>query len=181
MRSIRVFQSLAVLLLFSLGVTASHAQNDWAIFGQGTGANMRFQSTGKIYGGTIGFYGVKETGRLGIGADFRATMMGGGDTAGAYSDRRMDMGLIGGRASWKSHSLTPYAEALFGYGYFRGGAGTIRQDQTSAALEGLVGLDVKVHGSWDWRVAEVGYDRLKGQFGAVHPISVSTGLVYHLP
>lgn len=180
MRSLKVLAGLAVALV-CVGCVGSRAaaESDWAIYGQGTGAKMRFQNTGVIYGGTIGFYGVKQAHGIGVGVDARGTLLGGGDTAGAFSDRRLDMGLVGARGQYTTGKLTPYAEVMFGLGYFRGGVSTARQDKSSAGLEGLVGLDWRVRENWSWRVVEVGYDRLKGQFGSVHPVAVSTGVAWH--
>jgi hypothetical protein len=185
MRSLKnwpgVLLGVAVMMVVAGTISRAAAQTttDWAVYGTGTGAKLRFQNTGVIYGGTIGFYGVKQAHGIGVGVDARGVMLGGTDTAGGFTDRRLDEGLVSARASYTRGALTPYAEVGFGLGYFRGGVSTNRQDKSSAALVGMVGADWRIRGNWDWRVVEVGYDRLKGQFGAVHPVTVSTGVVLH--
>ncbi len=156
-----------------------------AIYAQATGASLRFDNTAHMYGATFGAFRTKPVGPLALGADFRGVMVKGGGTQGSNNDQKLDEGQFGFRAAAAPHvlpfSLSPYAEALVGLGYWRGGSGVFRQDRTHALMQIVVGADVPVYRSLEWRIAEFSYARAGAQPGFINPITVSTGFVIRLP
>lgn len=180
----RFLRRFWLVCLAFLAVAASQpAQAQWGIYFQGTGAGLRVANTNHLYGSTFGFYDQKNAGHLTLGADFRGTLLDAGNAQGSFSDERLDYGLFGLRAAANPnrYHLMPYAEGLVGVGYFREGQGVTRQDQKSGALQAVGGVDMQIHGRWEWRVAEVTYSRLRGQLYTVNPITISSGIVIRLP
>jgi hypothetical protein len=169
-------------LLCAFGIPA---KAQIAVYGEATGASLRFQGTPHMYGGTFGIYKVKPVGPVSLGADFRGVMVKRGGTEKSINDTKLDEGQFGFRAAASPHvlpfSLMPYGEALVGLGYWRAGYGALRQDKTHALMQLLVGVDVPVYKSVEWRVAEFSYARAGAQPGFINPISVSTGIVIRLP
>lgn len=156
-----------------------------AVYGEATGASLRFQETPHMYGATFGIYKVKPVGPVALGADFRGVMVKRGGTEHSINDTKLDEGQFGFRASTAAHvlpfSLMPYGEALMGLGYWRGGYSALRQDKTHFLVQGIAGVDVPVYKSLDWRIIEFSYARAGAQPGFIDPLTVSTGIVVHLP
>lgn len=177
-------QRLACGCALLCGFTFS-AKAQIAVYGEATGSSLRFQETPHMYGATFGIYKVKPVGPVALGADFRGVMVKRGGSQKSIDDTKLAEGQFGFRAATSPHvlpySLMPYGEALIGLGYWRGGYGALRQDKTHFLLQGVVGLDVPVYKSIDWRVVEFSYARTGAQPGFINPISVSTGFVIHLP
>ena len=170
------------LVVCGFGLTAD-AQ--LVVYGEATGSSLRFQETPHMYGGTFGIYKVKQVGPVALGADFRGVMVKRGGSLKSINDTKLDEGQFGFRAAASPHvlpfSLMPYGEALVGLGYWRGGYSALRQDKTHFLVQGIAGVDVPVYKSIDWRVVEFSYARAGAQPGFINPISVSTGIVIHLP
>jgi hypothetical protein len=156
-----------------------------AVYGEATGSTLRFQETPHMYGATFGIYKMKQVGPVSLGADFRGVMVKRGGTQKSINDTKLDEGQFGFRAAASPHvlpfSATPYGEALVGLGYWRAGYGALRQDKTHALMQLVVGVDVPIYKSIEWRVAEFSYGRAGAQPGFINPISVSTGIVIRLP
>lgn len=156
-----------------------------AVYGEATGSSLQFQQTPHMYGATFGIYKVKPVGPVALGADFRGVMVKGGGSQGSIDDAKLDEGQFGLRVATSPSvlplSLMPYAEALVGLGYWRGGLGVLRRDRTHALMQLVVGADVPVYRSVQWRVIEFSYARAGSQPGFINPISVSTGFVIRLP
>jgi hypothetical protein len=161
------------------------ARAQLAAYGEATDASLRFQSTPHMVGGTFGLFYTKPVGLVAVGADFRGVMVKKGGTDGTNNDTKLDEGQFGIRLSAAKHvlplSLMPYGEALVGLGYWRGGAGVFRQDQSHALFQAIAGVDVPVYKRLDWRVIEFSYGRAGAKPGFINPIAISTGLVYHFP
>ena len=175
---------------FGLGLAAAFflsmpAWGQISVYGQATGANLQYPNTSHLYGGTFGLLATKPVGPLSMGADFRGAMLHRGSSVGAYNDQSLDMGQLGVRVAAAPHvlplSLMPYAEALAGLGYWRGGISTSRQDKNHSMFQVVVGTDVPVYKRLQWRVFEATYGRAGAQPGSINPITVSTGFVINLP
>ena len=156
-----------------------------AVYGEATGSSLRFQETPHLYGATFGIYKVKPVGPVALGADFRGVMVKRGGSEKSINDTKLDEGQFGFRAATSPHvlpySLMPYGEALMGIGYWRGGLSALRQDKTHFLVQGIVGVDLPVYKSIEWRIIEFSYARVGAQPGFIDPISVSTGFVIRLP
>lgn len=174
-----------VLALVLVGMGALPAKAQLAAYGEATDASLRFQGTPHMLGGTFGLFYTKTVGPVAAGVDFRGVMVKHGGTQSSLNDTKLDEGQFGIRIAAARNvlplSLTPYAEALFGMGYWRGGINVARQDKTHALLQGIAGVDLPVYKRLDWRVIEVSYARAGAQPGFIDPIAVSTGIVYHFP
>jgi hypothetical protein len=182
-----------VVAILCLSWASANAQI--AIYGTATGSTLQFQETPHMYGATFGFYYQKPVGKVAMGADFRGVMVKrGGTTApnsaldpnnGSITDTKLDEGNFGFRISTSPHvlpfSLMPYAEALTGLGYWRGGIAPFRQDKSHGMFQVVVGVDVPVYRAIQWRVAEFSYARVGAQPGFIEPMSFSTGIVVQLP
>ena len=172
-----------IALLFGWSLRATGQQ--FAVYGEATGATLQFQETSHMYGGTFGFYDMKPVGPVSMGADFRGVMVKRGGTNGSINDQKLDAGQFGFRISASKgvlpFSMMPYGEAMIGLGYWRGGVGVLRQDKTHALMQGLVGIDVPVFRSVQWRVVEFSYGRAGAQPGFINPEMISTGIVIQLP
>jgi hypothetical protein len=80
---------------------------------------------------------------------------------------------FGPQVSWPRR-VSPFAQALFGFGYFSGGGYTNR----SLAANYGAGVDVKIKAKLSWRVIEA--DLVTTRLGGVseHSTRISTGIVY---
>lgn len=156
-----------------------------SVYGEATDASLQFKGTPHMPGGTFGLFKTKPVGPVAMGADFRGVIVKRGGTQGSIDDTKLAEGQFGFRISAGQHvlplGLMPYGEALLGLGYWRGGLGVLRQDGNHALLQGVAGIDVPVHGRFDWRIVEFSYARVGAYPGSIDPISVSTGFVYHFP
>jgi hypothetical protein len=177
-------------ILLGLAVIVSGSASAWAqiaIYGQATGASLRFPNSSHMYGGTFGAYATKTVGPISMGADFRGGLLKRGSSVGVFNDTALDMGLLGFRIAVSPGviphlpSLMPYAEVLGGLGYWRGGVGVTRQDATHSLAEVVAGLDYAITPIVKWRVAEVTYGRAGAYPGRINPVTVSTGIVLQLP
>ncbi len=159
------------------------AQAQWAIYAAGTGVELKFPDTGRLYGGTAGFYKAHHHALFSVGPDFRMTITQRGNVSGLYTDERLDTGLGGVRLAVTPHVLPimPYVEGLIGEGYWRGGIGLTRQDKHGFTAQGVVGVDWTVLPRIDWRVAEFTYGRMTGIGDTINPRTLSTGFVIRLP
>ena len=172
--------SFALLCGFVLPATAQ-----LAVYGEATGSSLQFQNTPHMFGGTFGLYYTKPVGPVAIGPDFRGVMVKRGGSDGSNNDQKLDEGQFGIRVSAGPKvlpfSFTPYAEALVGLGYWRGGVNVARQDKNHALMQLVVGADVPIYRAVEWRVIEFSYARVGAQPGFINPISVSTGFEIRLP
>jgi len=173
---------LAVLGMAMVGA-AVPARAQWAVYAQGTGAELAMPNTGHLYGGTGGFYKTQRAGIFAIGPDFRASILQRGNVAGSFTDERMDLGMVGVRFAVTPHVLPvmPYAEGMVGIGYWRGGQGLTRQDKMGGTIQALVGADYTILPRIDWRIAEFTYGRMTGIGETINPRTLSTGIVFRLP
>jgi hypothetical protein len=176
-----------VLGLAVAAFLSTSARAQIAIYGQATGATLRFPNASHVYGGTFGFYDVKPVGPITIGADFRGVILQRGSKYGFFNDTALDAGQLGVRVAGapglipKVHSLMPYLEGTFGIGYWRGGVGVTRQDKTHALVQIIAGADYAIVPRIHWRVVELSYGRAGAQPGFINPITLSTGIVLQLP
>lgn len=166
---------LAVLTFFC-------AKAGWAqiaIYGEATGANIRFKDAPHVYGGTFGLYDTKPVGPVALGLDVRVGLTGRGGTEQPLSDAALDMGQFGLRAAFTGWKLPikPYAEALVGPAYWRGGLSVSRNDAYHFLMQGVVGLDFAILPKVQWRVVEFAYGRMGGVPNFVDPMIVSSGIV----
>ncbi|MDP9039100.1 MAG: hypothetical protein M3O02_07475 [Acidobacteriota bacterium] len=156
-----------------------------AIYAQATGASLGFRETPHMFGSTFGIYKTWPAGPVAVGADFRGVMVKRGGTDGSNNDQKLDEGQFGVRAAASPgilpFSLQPYAEALVGMGYWRGGTGVLRQDKTHGLMQLVVGADLPIFRNVEWRIAEFSYARVGAQPGFLNPMSISTGFVIRLP
>lgn len=175
----------AVLGLAGILFCGAAARAQKAVYGQASGANLQFPNAAHVYGATFGILDMKVVGPVALGADFRGAMMMRGGRYGEYTGSALDEGLLGFRASASPHvlpfSAKPYAEALIGLGYWRGGLNTARQDANHSMEEAVVGIDVPVWHRVEWRVAEFTYGRAGALPGHINPESLSSGFVIQLP
>jgi hypothetical protein len=182
---VRVCGIVLGLAVVMFGGAAAKAQI--AVYGEATGATLRFPNASHVYGGTFGFYDVKPVGPVTIGADFRGALLKRGSSLGIYNDTALDYGQFGVRVAAAQgaipllHSLMPYGEAMFGVGYWRGGVGVARQDKTHALFQAIVGADYAIKPHVHWRVVEFSYGRAGAQPGFINPMTLSTGIVLQLP
>jgi hypothetical protein len=186
-----VFQLIRVRgIVLGLVVAALGSASAWAqiaIYGQATGATLQFPNSAHMYGGTFGFYDVKPVGPITIGADFRGALLGRGSSVGPYNSTALDMGQLGVRVAVApgtlhfARSLMPYAEALIGLGYWRGGVGVTRQDAKHSMEQIIVGADYAIKPHVHWRVVEFSYGRAGAAPGHINPMTLSTGIVLQLP
>lgn len=175
-----------VVLGWALAIMcAAPAKAQLAAYGEATDASLRFQGTPHMLGGTFGLFYTKPVGPVAVGVDFRGVMVKHGGTMKSENDTKLDEGQFGLRLSAGHNilplSLMPYAEGLFGLGYWRGGVNVFRQDKRHALVQAVVGVDLPVYKRLDWRVVEFSYARAGAQPGSINPIAVSTGFVYHFP
>ena len=182
MRSVRWMVGLAVLA-FGLAMESPVAQAQWAIYGQGTGGSLRYTEPALIYGGTLGFYHVKQERLFEYGPDFRGSIVKSGNVNGPYTDHMLATGQFGIRvaAHPRGWYVKPYLEGTVGVGYWRAGTGLARLDDMHFLMQVIGGADYRITNRLDWRVAEVTYGRVGSQPGFIHPITISTGIVIHLP
>jgi hypothetical protein len=173
----RMVLGLAVLLLWN-----GTARAQIAMYGQATGASLQTLGTSHIYGGTFGFYDTRQVGPISIGPDIRGAILETGGSQGANSDQVLDMGQLGLRVAGHLHGLPlmPYAEGMFGLGYWRGGVGVLRQDTNHFMVQAIAGLDYRLTHRFDWRVAEFTYGRAGAMPGFIHPMTLSTGIVLQI-
>jgi hypothetical protein len=182
---IRVRGIVLGLLVAALGSASAWAQI--AIYGQASGATLQFPNSAHMYGGSFGFYDVKPVGAITIGADFRGAALGRGSSVGYFNDTALDEGQLGVRVAVApgviSHlpALMPYAEALIGLGYWRGGIGVTRQDGKHVMEQIIVGADYAIKPRVHWRVVEFSYGRAGASPGHINPMTLSTGIVLQLP
>ncbi len=165
--------------------TQAQTPTEIAIYGQATGASLQFPNTSHLLGGTFGIYDVKRTGPITIGADFRGALLKRGSSVGVYNDQALDMGQLGVRVAAAPgvlplHSLMPYAEALVGLGYWRGGVSVTRQDKMHGMMQVIAGIDYAIVPKVHWRVIEFSYGRAGAQPGFINPETLSTGIVLQL-
>ncbi len=152
-------------------------------YAQATGANLRFPTTSHIYGGTFGFYDIKQVGHILIGPDLRGALLSRGSSHGQFNDQALDMGQVGLRVAAApgvipgAHSLIPYAEVATGLGYWRGGVSPNRQDANHFMVQAIAGLDYRIKSAIDWRIAELSYGRAGAAPGYIHPVTASMGMV----
>ena len=176
-----------MLGLAAIVLWGAPARAQIAIYGQATGASLRFPNTSHLYGGTFGFYDTKRTGPITIGGDFRGGLLKRGSSVGSFNDQAMDLGQLGVRVAVAPgvlpllHSLMPYAEALGGIGYWRGGVGVTRQDATHSLVQLIAGADYAIVPHIHWRVVEFSYGRAGADPGRINPEMLSTGIVLQLP
>lgn len=167
------------------GIAAAPAKAQLAAYGEATDANLRFQGTPHMVGGSFGLFYTKTAGPVAAGVDFRGVMVKRGGSLGSENDTKLDEGQLGIRVA-AAHgvlpfSLMPYGEALLGLGYWRGGVNVAREDQSHVLFQGIAGVDLPLYKRLDWRVIEASYARVGAYPGSIDPIAVSTGLVYHFP
>lgn len=172
---------LAVVLLWG-----APADAQVGLYLQGTASQLQFQNTPFMYGATFGGYRMKDAGPVSLGADLRGGITESHNgTSRPLTDEALDFGLFGVRVAASPRvlplSLKPYAGAMIGAGYWRGGLGIVRQDKYHMLVQFLGGVDLPVSKRLDWRVAEFTYGRLGAQPGSIYPITVSTGIVLRLP
>jgi hypothetical protein len=168
-----------------LGAATAGAQIQYGTYGQASGGSLRFQETPHIYGGTFGFFAVKQPGKVDIGADFRGGILGRGSYRGPNTDTFLDIGEVGVRVSAAPgvlpYSLQPYGEVLTGLGYWQGGVGVLRQYSNHSLTQFVAGLDFNLTPRVGWRVAEFSYGLLGATPGHIYPMILSTGVVVHIP
>jgi hypothetical protein len=180
--SVRLHSLMFLGLAWMMWNVPAGAQQ-WAVYGMGTGANLRVPSSNYLYGGSLGLYRQNAgTPKVAWGPDFRVSLMVHGDVTGQFTDERLDLGTVGARVvGLPGAKLRPYGEALLGFGYWRAGEGLTRQDKYTGVLQALVGVDYTIKPRIDWRVAEIGYARLNGQSYYINPLTFSTGIVLRVP
>jgi hypothetical protein len=161
----------------------AQAQGRVSAYAQATGANLRAPGVAHVYGGTFGLVYEVQRGPVLVGADARGAALYRGSSVGAYNDQAFDQGLLGLRVAYPltAHgipSLEPYAEAAIGLGYWRGGVSPHRTDSNHFLAQFIAGADYKVWRSVAWRIAEITYGSMGATPGQIHPITVSSGIVY---
>lgn len=166
---------LAVLMI--LGARAGWAQV--AAFGEATGANIGFNNTPHVYGGTFGIFDTMPVGPVAVGFDVRIGLMNRGGTGQPFTDAALDEGQLGLRVAYREWKLPirPYAEALVGAAYWRGGLGVRRNDADHFLMQAVGGVDLKLYRKLQWRVVEIAYGRMGGVPNFVEPTMLSSGLV----
>jgi hypothetical protein len=170
-----------VLLLWG-----ARAEAQTGLYLQGTASLLQFQNTPFMYGATFGGFRMKNAGPVSLGGDFRGGVTESHNgTSAPLTDEALDFGLLGVRVAASPRmlplSIKPYAEAMIGFGYWRGGSSVQRQDKNHMLIQFIGGVDVPVSKHFDWRVAEFTFGRAGAQPGSIHPITVSTGIVVRLP
>jgi len=153
---------------------------------QGTASLLQFQNTPFMYGATFGGFRMKDAGPVSLGPDFRGGITESHNgTSAPLTDEALDFGLFGVRVAASPRilplSMKPYAEAMIGESYWRGGYSILRQDKYHMLVQFVGGVDMPVSKHFDWRVAEFTYGRAGAQPGSIHPITVSTGIVLRIP
>jgi len=172
--------------LHSIGVVVAgvilscvpNARAQVAMYGEATGANLQVKSAPHTYGGTFGIYDQKPVGMFALGLDVRVGLTKRGGT-GPFTDAALDMGQFGARVAvtpWKL-PLKPYAEALVGPAYWRGGLSVTRNDGGHFLMQAVAGLDYAILPQVQWRVAEFSYGRMGGVPNFVSPETLSSGIV----
>jgi hypothetical protein len=177
-------KGLGMVLGLAVAVlAAAPARAQIAIYGQATGGDLQFAQSSHVYGGTFGIYDTRRYGPVSAGLDFRGGLMKRGSSVGLYNDTALDTGQFGVRVAAApgllpfAHSLMPYAEALIGLGYWRGGVGVTREDGNHFLAQLAVGLDYTIVPHVEWRVAEFTYGRDGAMPGHINPETLSTGIV----
>ena len=128
-------------------------------------------ATNYLFGPTIGLTANLATlPRLNVGADLRASLMGG--------KQRLDGIAIGPVFSFSSKGIKPYAEILAGFARYNDGLGTPASASTNGVLNVIGGIDAHLKGHLDWRVVEFAYQQYFAIGTQVVPVSLSTGIVY---
>lgn len=176
MRRLRCI-GLGFAVLTILCASAGRAQV--AMYGEATGADIGFKDTPHVYGGTFGMYATKPVGPAALGFDVRVALTKKGGTSQPFSDAALDMGQFGVRAvftGWKL-PVRPYAEALVGPAYWRGGFSVYRNDANHFLMQAIGGLDYAILPKVQWRVVEFAYGRMGGVPNYVEPMILSTGIV----
>jgi hypothetical protein len=175
--------AVALFAVVLMTEATSQAQGLVSAYAQATGANLRAPNVAHVYGGTFGFLYQLERGPVLVGADARGAIMTRGSSVGPYNDQAFDQGLLGIRVAFPPslhgvRSLEPYAEAALGLGYWRGGVSPYRQDSNHFLVQFIAGADYKVWQNIGWRIGEITYGFMGATPGQIHPITVSSGIVY---
>ncbi|MDE3105940.1 MAG: outer membrane beta-barrel protein [Acidobacteriota bacterium] len=184
MQRMRLGVVLALAVLGAGLLAGARAQAQFSVYGQATGASLRGTNIAHVYGATFGMFDQIPVGRVLIGADFRGALMTRPSLHDPYNDQAMDIGQFGLRVAGGPglvgglRNLQPYLEGSFGLGYWRGGVSPLRQDGNHFLLQAIAGADYKLRQNVSWRVAEITYGRLGAVPGFLHPITVSTGVVF---
>lgn len=166
----------AVFLLFAAFLFTSAAPAQTGLYVAYGGSKVDAPANNWIYGPTFGlyhdFYSVPF---VHLGADLRGSVLG------ATSTTTITSGLIGPRVSIHPHVLPamPYFEFLGGIGHYDFGEN--QPSDTQFEYQFLAGLDITVLPRLDWRLVEFSYGGLSTFNGALHPKTLSMGLVLRLP
>lgn len=173
------------------------------IYGEFSSSRINVPNQPEQYGVTFGGYSERSLARhlkaLKFGPDFRMTMQSGSNSSNSLGGAPAQSLLMiegGPRLAFRTPiaRLQPYIEGLVGGGNSQ--IGEVIPDGSpvppnaplknkngggSLEIQGLGGLDVRVHPRLDWRAVEVGYARLfsTGTYGLTFA-TFSTGLVFHL-
>ena len=170
----RIFR-IALLMSMTVGLAGmAHAQ--WAVYGTFTGSKLDTAGTPWLYGGTVGIYRDHGHGLIATGFDARGEFV-------QRSDTSLNSGLAGLRLAATPHvlPLKPYVEGLVGVGSVSVGQGSAKTSTTAFEYKVLGGIDFTFFPRLDWRVVEFGYGGFTGDASAIHPKTLSSGLVLRLP
>jgi hypothetical protein len=189
---------LGVLLLFAVFPAAAQV----GVYGEFSSSRINLANQPEEYGITFGGYRERNFAHLKaleFGPDLRMTLQTGSNSSNSLGGAPAQTLLMiqgGPRVAFRTPiaRLQPYLEGLVGGGNSQIGE-TVpdgspvppdtplnnKNGGASFELQGLGGLDLRVHRKLDWRVVEVGYARLfsTGNSGLTFA-TFSTGLVYHL-
>ena len=176
--------AVGVLAVILMPGAQAQAQGLVSAYAQATGANLRAPNVAHVYGGTFGFLYELQRGPVLVGADARGAIMARGSSVGAYNDQAFNMGQLGLRVAFPPslhgvRSLDPYAEASLGLGYWRGGVSPYRHDSNHFLVQFIAGADYKVWQNVGWRIGEITYGIMGATPGQIHPITLSSGIIYH--
>jgi hypothetical protein len=161
-------------LLFCVSVAA---QGQTAVYGEVSASDYRLPNIPWKTGGTFGFYadsfGVPL---LRAGIDVRASLIGSGNET-------LDSYLGGLRVQIHPHvlPLMPYGEALIGAAHVNVGEGIAHVDTTGEEYQLVGGADWTILPHVDWRVVDYSWGHLFNVGDAIHPQTLSTGLVVRMP
>lgn len=126
-----------------------------------------------IYGPTIGVSKqFADRNGLRIGADLRGSFEGGGGL-------RLTQISIGPKISFTRRALTPYIEALAGFGRLSATSGKSQGTSTDSEIQLNSGIDYQLNDHIDLRAIEYSYEQYYGLGGAYNPKRFSTGIVYN--